>query len=133
MAGFVPNEGEVLIADLVCKRDLTNRIADLELGLFTNTSPDETIEHSALTEPSGTGYARLSLTDASWTGAADSRAYAQQTFTGGAGGWSGSVQGYFICTKGAAKKILFIEVDGNGPYTINANDTYKITPNVTFS
>ena len=131
MAGFVPNEGEALIADVVVKRDLTDRIADLELGLFTNVAPAETITHAALTEPTGTGYARITLTDASWTGAADARAYAQQTFTGGAGGWTGSVQGYFICTKGATKRLLFIEVDPNGPYTINENDTYKVTPNVT--
>jgi len=135
MAGFVPNEGEALIADMVCKRVLTDRDANLELGLFTNAAPDETITEATLTEPSGTGYARIDLTDASWTGSADSRAYAQQTFTGGAGGWSGSIQGYFIASKagGGTQRILFIEVDGNGPYTIAENDTYKITPNVTFS
>lgn len=135
MAGFVPNEGEALIADMVCKRVLTDRDANLELGLFTNAAPDETITEATLTEPSGTGYARIDLTDASWTGSADSRAYVQQTFTGGAGGWSGSIQGYFIASKagGGTQRILFIEVDGNGPYTIAENDTYKITPNVTFS
>lgn len=133
MAGFCPDEGEKVIADMVWKRDLTDRIADLELGLFTNVAPGETITHSSLTEPTGTGYARISLTDASWTGSADARAYAQQTFTGGAGGWTGSIQGYFICTKGATKRILAIEVDPNGPYTINSGDTYKITPNMTHS
>jgi len=135
MAGFVPNEGEALIADMICKRVLTDRDANLELGLFTNVAPDETITEATITEPSGTGYARIDLTDASWTGAADSRAYAQQTFTGGAGGWSGSIQGYFIATKagGGTQRLVGIEVDGNGPYTINENDTYKITPNVSFS
>ena len=133
MAGFVPNEGEAAIANLVCKRVLTDRDADLELGLFTNVAPDETMTHAALTEPTGTGYARITLTDASWTGAADARAYAQQTFTGGAGGWTGSVQGYCINTKaaGGTKRLLVIEIDAAGPYTINENDTYKITPNVT--
>lgn len=135
MAGFVPNEGEAVLADMVCKRVLTDRDADLELGLFTNVAPDETITEATITEPTGTGYARITLTDASWTGSADARAYAQQTFTGGAGGWTGSVQGYFIATKaaGGTQRVLFIEVDGNGPYTINENDTYKITPNVTFA
>lgn len=131
MPGFVPDEGEKLIADVIFKRDLTDRIADLELGLFTNVAPGESITHATLTEPTGTGYARITLTDASWTGAADIRAYAQQTFTGGAGGWTGSVQGYFICTKGAAKRIVVIEIDPNGPYTINVGDTYKVTPNAT--
>lgn len=131
MAGFCPDEGEKLIADIVWKRDLTDRIADLELMLFTNVAPGETITEATLTEPTGTGYARISLTDASWTGAGDARAYAQQTFTAGAGGWTGSIQGYAIVTKGATKRIVAIEVDSNGPYTLNAGDTYKITPNMT--
>ena len=90
MAGFVPNEGEALIASLVMQRVLTDRDANLELGLFTNSAPGETITEATLTEPSGTGYARIDLTDGSWTGSADARAYAQQTFTGGAGGWTGA-------------------------------------------
>lgn len=131
LAGFVPDEGEALISDLVWKRDQTDRAADLELGLFTNVSPGETITEATITEPTGTGYARITLTDANWTGSADNRAYAQQTFTGGTGGWSGSVQGYFICTTGATKRLLCLEVDPNGPYTIAENDTYKITPSNT--
>jgi len=133
MAGFVPNEGEALATDMLMKRVLTDRDADLELGLFTNVAPGETITEATITEPTGTGYARITLMDASWTGAADTRAYAQQTFTGGAGGWTGSVQGYFIATKagGGTQRIVFIEVDANGPYTINENDTYKVTPNFT--
>lgn len=135
MAGFVPNEGEALIASLVMQRVLTDRDANLELGLFTNSAPGETITEATLTEPSGTGYARIDLTDGSWTGSADARAYAQQTFTGGAGGWTGSVQGYFIATKaaGGTQRLLLLEVDSNGPYTINEGDTYKVTPNVTFA
>ena len=135
MAGFTPNEGEALIADLVCKRALTDRNADLELGLFTNAAADETTTHAAITEPSGTGYARITLTDASWTGAADARAYALQTFTAGAGGWSGSIYGYFICTTGATKRVLWMEIDAvtPAPFTMAANDTYDVTPNVTFA
>ena len=135
MAGFVPNEGEALIASLVMQRVLTDRDANLELGLFTNSAPGETITEATLTEPSGTGYARIDLTDGSWTGSADARAYAQQTFTGGAGGWTGSVQGYFIATKaaGGTQRLLLLEVDSNGPYTINEGDTYEVTPNVTFA
>lgn len=131
MAGFTPDEGEKLVADVIYKRDLTDRIADLELGLFTNAGADETLTHAAVTEPTGTGYARITLTDATWTGAADVRSYPQQTFTGGAGGWTGSVRGYFICTKGATKRLLHVEIDPNGPYTINNLDTYKVTLNNT--
>ena len=135
MAGFTPDEGETLIAQLIHQRTHLDRDADLELGLFTNAAPGETITEAAITEPTGTGYARISLTDVSWSVVGDTASYAEQTFTGGAGGWTGSIQGYFIATKsaGGTKRLLYVEVDGNGPYTINENDTYKITPNITIS
>ena len=133
MAGFTPNEGETLIAQVIHQRTHADRDADLELGLFTNVAPTETITEATITEPTGTGYARITLTDASWSITNDVASYAQQTFTGGAGGWTGSVQGYFIASKssGGTQRLLYVEVDGNGPYTINENDTYKITPNIT--
>ena len=133
MAGFLPNEGEAFVADFVIKNVTTDRGTDLELGLFTNAAADETITEATLTEPTGTGYARKTLTDASWTGSADARSYAVQTFTGGAGGWTGSIYGYFIVTKGTTPRILAIEIDGSGPYTIAENDTYAITPTITLA
>lgn len=132
MAGFTPDEAEVLIGTVLLQKDLTNRIADLELGLFTNTAPDETITHATITEPTGTGYARITLTDASWVPTGSVFAYAQQTFTAG-GNWTGTVKGYFVCTKGASKKLLAVELDPGGPYTMNTGDTYKVTPSLTFS
>lgn len=115
MPGLLPNEGENLILNIILKRTFgTDRDASLELGLFTNTTIGEATAHSALTEPSGTGYARIDLNDASWTVVGDLGSYAQQIFTAGLGGWSGEVQGYFICTKaaGGTKRILAIEMDG---------------------
>ncbi len=143
MAGFVPNEAEALMAQLVLKAanvatfdTNADRGAGLELGLFTNTSPSETITEAAITQPTGTGYARIVLADASWTGAADVLAFALQTFTAGSGGWTGSVQGYFIATipdgSGTARLVV-IEVDASGPYTFSENDTYDVTPGITFS
>ena len=131
MAGFTPNEGETLIANLIHKNADVDRGTSLELGLFTNVAPGETITEATLTEPTGTGYARISLTDASWSVTGDVASYAEQTFTGGAGGWTGSIQGYFIATTGTTARALYVEVDASGPYTINENDTYKITPNIT--
>jgi len=135
MAGFTPNEGETLIANVIHKRIHVDRDADLELGLFTNAAADETLTEAAVTQPTGTGYARINLTDASWNVTNDVASYAQQTFTGGAGGWTGSVYGYFIATKaaGGTKRLVYVEIDGSGPYTINENDTYKITPNITIA
>ena len=61
MAGFTPNEGETLIAQLLHQRIHADRDATLELGLFTG-SPGETITESTIAEPTGTGYARIALT-----------------------------------------------------------------------
>jgi hypothetical protein len=131
--GFLPDEGESLLVDVMCKRVLTDRDADLEVMLFTNSSPGETITEATLSEPTGTGYSRIDLTDANWTGSLDSRSYPQQTFTAGAGGWTGAVQGYAVVTKagGGVQRIIGIEVDSGGPYTFAENDTYKITPTIT--
>lgn len=133
MAGFLPDEGETLIANLVFKNADVDRGTGLELLLFTNVSPGETITEATLTEPTGTGYARIQLTDGSWSVTGDQASYAQQTFTGGAGGWTGSVQGYAIVTKGTTPRIVAIEVDASGPYTIAEGDTYDITPQITFA
>ena len=129
MPGFLPDEGEALNAKLVLNNADVDRGTDLELLLFTNVAPGETITEATLTEPTGTGYARINLTDASWSAGS----YALQTFTGGVSDWTGSIQGYAIVTKGATPRIIAIEVDPSGPYTIAENDTYKVTPNITYA
>tara|TARA_R110002094_G_scaffold219518_1_gene191542 strand:- start:9 stop:410 length:402 start_codon:yes stop_codon:yes gene_type:complete len=133
MAGLLPNEGETLVANLVLKNTDVDRGTTLDLVLFTNTTAPETITAATLTQPTGTGYAAISLADASWTVTGDTGAYALQTFTGGAGGWTGSIYGYAILTTGTTPRILAIEVDAAGPYTIAENDTYDVTPNITFA
>lgn len=133
MPGFLPDEGETLTANLIFKNADVDRGTGLELLLFTNVAPGETITAATLTEPTGTGYARIQLTDGTWSVTGDTASYALQTFTGGAGGWTGSIQGYAIVTKGTTPRIVAIEVDGSGPYTINENDTYDITPNITIA
>ncbi len=133
MAGLLPNEGETLVANLVFKNADVDRGTNLDLVLFTNTTAPETITAATLTQPSGTGYAAKVLTDASWTVTGDTASYALQTFTGGAGGWTGSIYGYAVLTKGTAPRIVAIEVDAAGPYTIAENDTYDITPNITIA
>ena len=131
MAGILPNEGEALVAKLLFKNADVDRGTNLQLLLFTNSTISETITAATLTEPTGTDYARKTLTDGSWTVTADTADYAQQTFTGGVGGWTGSIYGYAIVTTGTTPRIIAIEVDSNGPYTIGASDTYKVTPNIT--
>ena len=133
MAGFTPNEGETLIANLIFANADVDRGTNLELLLFTNSEPGETITAATLTEPTGTGYARIALTDGTWTVIGDTASYPLQTFTTGAGGWTGTVQGYAIVSTGSTPRIVTIEVDPSGPYTFNENDTYDVTPNITIA
>ena len=58
-------------------------------------------------------------------------AYAKQTFTATGSAYTGSIYGYFVVTTGTSPKLLALEVDPAGPYTLNQNDSYDVTPNVT--
>lgn len=113
MPGITPNEGENLIARILYRRDLGDRDANMRLGLITNTTITETTDLAAITEPTGTGYGRITLTDANWTVTGDTATYPQQVFTAGAGGWTPEVQGYFICTIAASgtPRLLHVELD----------------------
>jgi len=133
VAGFRPDEGETVSNAILFNRDLADRDADLELGLFTNVAPGETITEAALTEPAGGGYARMTLTDASWSESPQSQVnHPQKVFTPAGANWTG-VQGYFVATKaaGGTQRILMIEVDPNGPITVNDGNDYAVTLHAT--
>jgi len=129
MAGILPNEGETLVAKLLFKNGDVDRGTGLQLGLFTNSTPSETTAMSAITEPTGGSYARIELTDGSWTVTNDTATYATQTFTATGSAYSGTIYGYFICTKGTTPRLidLFIEPVS---FTMLENDTYAITPSI---
>jgi hypothetical protein len=133
MAGILPNEGEHLVANLLFKNADVDRGTNLELGMFTNNSIGETITEATLTEPTGGGYARKTLTDASWTVTNDVATYAKQTFTATGTAFTGSIYGYFIATTGTTPRIIAIENDPSGPYTISVGGTYDITPTITIA
>lgn len=113
MPGITPDEGENLIARILYRRDLGDRDANLRLGLITNTSITEATTLASITEPTGTGYGRLTLTDSNWTVTGDTATFPQQVFTAGAGGWTPEVQGYFICTQAASgtPRLQHVELD----------------------
>lgn len=133
MAGFTPNEGETLIAQIIHQRTHADRDADLEMGLFTDATPGETITEATISEPTGGGYARKTLTDGSWNVSGDTADYAEQTFTASGSDYSANVYGYFIASKssGGTARLLYVEIDGSGPYDINDGDSYAVTPNIT--
>lgn len=113
MPGITPDEGESLIARILYRRDLGDRDANLRLGLLTNLTISESTTLGSITEPTGTGYGRVTLTDANWTVTGDTAAHPQQVFTAGAGGWTPEIQGYFICTQSASgtPRLVHVELD----------------------
>lgn len=111
MSFFVFDTGAQIVFDQLHKNITTDRGTDLEIGLFTNTGTDADIKALALadlTEPTGGGYARKTLTDASWDNATTRvSSYAKQTFTATGGAMTGTIRGWFICTKGTTKRALY--------------------------
>ncbi|GJQ59790.1 MAG: hypothetical protein D8M57_13250 [Candidatus Scalindua sp. AMX11] len=133
MGGKLTNEGEIDIISWYIKNVQTSRGANsLYLGLYTDTTePAETITLATITELALTGYARIQLNDADWSGAADIATNLAKTFTAGED-W-GNVYGYFICNvaSGTAGEIIFVEHFSTGPFNVADTKTIEITPKIT--
>lgn len=130
MAGIIPQEGEALVLRAIINKDFVDLGTDLELFLFTNVAPGDSITEAAITEPTG-DYARITLATGTWTGANESRSYPVQKFTAGVGGWPEQVQGYGVCTTGTTKRIITLEVDPTGPLNMIEGAEYDVIVNIT--
>ena len=134
--GKVPNEAELLIAKSIFNpaAATTDRGSSLQLLLFTNTGLTDTSVYADLTEPSTGGYARITLTDASWSFAVDTgtgvtgciASYATQTFTPSGASWS-DIYGAAIVTTGTAPKILAFMIDTTVPVIVADGKGYPVT------
>ena len=133
MGGKLVNEGEIDVISWYVKNDQSSRGADsLYLGLYLDsTEPLETDTLSTITELALTGYARIQLNDADWSGAADVATNLAKTFTAGEA-W-GNVYGYFICNvaSGTAGELLFVEHFSTGPFNVANGKTIEVTPKIT--
>lgn len=124
MAALV-NEGETEVLEAI-----KARYATLYLGLYENTTePAETATLATLTEQtSGTGYARIALTQANWTISGDTMTNLLKTFTAAGGDW-GNQYGYFIgTTSDNTGKLLVVHHFTNGPFYVADTGSIDITP-----
>lgn len=129
MPGITPNEGESLVGQVFYKSNTANRTG-LQLALITNVAPGETLTYAQITEPAGAGYGRVALADANWVDDnAGGFTFPAQVFTAGANWTGGAVTGYAILSTGAAPKVVHVEIDANGPYTMNTGATYTVNLN----
>jgi hypothetical protein len=108
MAKFV-TEGLNRIVDILFGAQSVD--ATLYLGLYMNaTEPALSAGLSGLTEPAGSGYARLPLTRGSWILVGALATYASQVFNNSGTNW-GDIRGIFICTTvtGTSGKLLSVD------------------------
>jgi hypothetical protein len=134
MSFFACNEGDAQMLNLVLDKVA---VETLILKLYSNNvTPDKSQTAASFTECSGSGYAAITLTPASWTvttgtGAGTtptSAAYPQQTFTLTA---ALTAYGYFLVGT-TSGKCYFAEIFAGAPYVIpSGGGTIKVTPNVT--
>ncbi len=130
MTLLVPDVGEEAMLEDIFK----NASPEAQtLKLYTNAgkTPVEGDTDASYTEPSGNGYAAISLTRASWTVATVSgvttASYAQQTFTFTGG--PVTVVGYFVI-KATAGTLLYAEKFSADAVVPSGGGTIKITPQV---
>lgn len=133
MPGNIPAQGENLIANLILSNADANRGSSLQLGLFTNSSMSNATTLAAITEPTGGGYARKTLVDATWVVTGSGGSYPLQAFQAIGSAFAGAIYGYFIATTGSSPKLLAYEVDPGGAFSMVQNDIYNVTPSISFA
>lgn len=130
MALLVPDVSEVILLETMLNKTAAT---DVKLKLYTNNrTPGEADNLTSYTESTGTGYAAVTLTGASWTVATatgtTTAEYAQQTFT--YTGAEANIYGYYVTNFGSTQ-VLWAEIFTDGPYSIPAGGgSVKITPKI---
>jgi hypothetical protein len=131
MTAITATEGAKVLFDLIHKGDSVDRGTNLDIGLFTNTGTIDDIKAlalTAITEPTGGGYARKTLTDANWDNSvARISSYAKQTFTATGGAMTGTIYGWFIATKGTTPRLMYAGKFDDAPSGITLADGSSIS------
>lgn len=129
MAGIMHNEGENRVLNILFE---ATAVENYELRLFTvpTIAPVETEVFTDFTEPSGNGYAAITLTRGTdWGVAADLATAVQKTFTASGGNW-GNTYGYFIVVP-SSHEVIFSELFSDGPYNVVDGGSVKVTAKIT--
>ena len=109
MSGILLTSGQVDILNVYFLNTAVR--STLYLGLMTNTTNPTVGQQlgTGITEVSGTGYNRISLTrNTDWSILSDTITAAQKTFTVGSGGWS-AVNGYFVALSSGGTDAVMAE------------------------
>jgi hypothetical protein len=124
MAGFSPDEGLNYLGNVIYKGGTQE---DLTLGLFTDSDLDTSSVWADVTEPSGTGYAEISLVQGTFTvSAAGVVTYPQQIWTA-SDDWSpGDIYGYYVRNNNATPKLLHVQYRDDGVFTMSTGRLYTV-------
>lgn len=137
MAAIVYTEGLTFFGETALS-EAQSVPASFYLGLGTGALPTLAQGLADITEVSGTGYARQAIasnnTDIVTSADGNYMKFtcSEETFTGGAGGWT-EADYAFLCTvsSGTSGKLL-AAVDLSTPQTLGENDLLKVTFAVEF-
>lgn len=133
MAGLVVTEGASVVLEVFTRRNLVDRDANLEIGLHTLATFDDTTTLGDIVEPTGGGYARQDLIDANWSVSGRGSSYSPEVVFAAIGGdMVGQVRGYFIATKsgGGTPRLYALDSDPGAPYTIEEGASFIVEPEV---
>lgn len=136
-AGFLHNEGRLIMLQVMAGITAVDRGTNLELRLFTAISPTRAVTSTrgTFTEPTLGGYAAIQLPPSSLIAAGvNLTTNVTQTFTANASGYSGgNVLGWLIVTTGVIPRVLASELFDGGPFAMVAFATLNVTPSLTFN
>jgi len=126
MAGITVNEGLEYLGNIFYKGATQE---DLTLGLFVNASGtlDEASEWADITQPSGSGYAEISLTQGNFVVGTDGTiTYPQQTWNATADWSPGDVYGYYIRNNAGTPVLVHIQYRDDGVFTMLNGRVYTV-------
>ncbi len=126
MAGFTVDEGLSYIGNVLYKGSTQE---DLTLGLFTNIEGDldETAVWTDITQPTGSGYAEVTLVQGTFVVSSEGIiTYPQQSWTAGADWSPGDVYGYYIRNNNGTPVLLHLQYRDLGIFTMTNGKVYSV-------
>lgn len=121
------NEANTAIVKFLTSQDNTDIGTSQQLMLFTNATVDKYTTYASLTEPTGGGYARITIAQNRWTVSGNYAYYdTTQNFIPVGTAYTGVVRGYALVTTGTNPKILVLETNTSLPTIMLPGYTYAI-------
>ena len=147
MTAIATYEGDKVFATLLATGTSADRPSSsgLLIGLFTvnlavNTGTTYTGSGATSLSTSGNtpaltgGYAEQAIANGSWSISSSGVMTSTAVVFTASASWTYAIAGYYIrTTGGTTSRIVAIEVDPSGSWTMTPGSTYTVTPQITFA